>query len=457
MSIITAIILLGVLIFVHELGHFIFAKLMGVKVLKFSIGFGPRLISKQVGETEYKISAIPLGGYVKMFGEESGEELHLTGDKGGEPGEEDMSRAFSSQPVWKRFAIVLAGPVFNVVFAVLVFTAIYVSGVPDFKPILGAIDADTPAGRAGLALGDRVVEINGRKIDYWSDIAEARRNVADEPMRIVVDREGRTVEFTLVPEKETFDDVLGDEREIWATGMVPFLPPRIGKVLEGTPAEKSGVREGDIIVEIDGVRIRTWEEMTKLIHESPGTPLDIKFERDGEVFERTITPEKKSVQVSLGEKRDIGLIGISPKTDYIYKGYPVVTAARYAVNETFFYSKLIFRFIGKLFQEADNMKEVGGPIRIVGLAHDAASEGFLRLLRFMAAISINLGIINLFPIPILDGGHLLFLSLEGIRRKPLSERAVMTAQRIGLALLLMLILVVTYNDIMFYLRPYLNN
>jgi regulator of sigma E protease len=346
MTFLSAIVLLGVLIFVHELGHFLFAKLMKVKVLKFSLGFGPKVVGRKYGDTEYQISAVPLGGYVKMLGEEPGEELP----------EAEKPWAYNHQPVLKRFLIVFSGPIFNILFAALLFVVIFASGVPTLYPDVGEVMEDSPALRAGLMKGDRIVEIDGRLVTEWS-------------------------------------------------------------------------------------------EMTGIIHQSAGRSLDFVVRRGGKEIALTITPEKKTVSDIFGEKREIGLIGIKPSGDSFTRRYPVPEALSMGVSRTVEVSVLTVVAIVKLIQRIIPAETIGGPILIVQMAGEQASQGALNFFMFMAIISINLGIINLLPIPVLDGGHVLFLAIEAVRRKPLSERTMAIAQRVGLAFILTVMAFALYNDI----------
>ncbi len=347
MTVISAIILLGIIIFVHELGHFLFAKLTGVKVQKFSLGFGPKLVGKKSGDTEYLLSAIPLGGYVKMLGEVPGEELK----------EEERPFAYNYQPVWKRFVIVFSGPLFNVLFAVAIFFFIFIHGMP-------------------------------------------------------------------------------------------ILIPEVGSVLSSSPAEKAGLVKGDRIVGIGGEDIAEWDEMTDIIHESPGIQLDFKIERDGGTFEVSIVPEEKTIHDIFGEEREIGLIGIRPSGSTVLKKDSVAGALQNSILRTWEISSLTLVSIVKLIQRVIPMETIGGPILIVQMAGEQASRGFLNFFVFMAIININLGILNLLPIPILDGGHILFLGIEAIRKKPMNEKVIAISQKIGLALILTLMFFVIYNDVM---------
>ena len=346
MSLLSAIILLGVIIFVHELGHFLFAKLMGVRVLKFSLGFGPKLIGKKYRDTEYLISSIPLGGYVKMLGETPGEELS----------DAEKPFAYNYQEVWKRFMIVFSGPLFNILFAVIIFFFVFVKGLP-------------------------------------------------------------------------------------------VLIPEIGSVMSDTPAEKAGLMKGDRIIEIDGISITQWDEMTEIIHRNPGKTINLGIRRDTNSFQLSITPERKSVPDIFGEGKEVGLIGIKPSGNTLIKRTGVIQAFTDSIVKTGEMCILTVVSIVKLIQRVIPMDTMGGPILIVQMAGEQASRGMLNFFVFMAIININLGVLNLLPIPILDGGHLMFLGIEAIRKKPLSEKIISISQRIGLALLLTLMAVVLYNDV----------
>ncbi len=346
MTFLSAILLIGFLIFIHELGHFLFAKLSGIKVLKFSLGFGPKLIGRKIGETEYLLSAIPLGGYVKMLGDEPEEELD----------EADKKRSYKNQTILKRAAVVFAGPFFNILTAVVIFFFVFVIGIPVLQPIIGEVMENTPAARAMLQKGDRILGINDRQIDKWTD-------------------------------------------------------------------------------------------MTNIIHQSPNKLLSMKIQRGSETILLSITPESKISKDIFGEDKEIGLIGVKPSGEFVTVSENVFSAAWNAVVRTWEIISLTVTGIIKLIQRIIPADTIGGPIMIFSLAEKQAEAGALSFFVFAAIISINLAILNLLPIPVLDGGHLLFLGIEAIRKKPLSDKTILISHRIGWAFLLTLMAFALYNDI----------
>ena len=438
MTFLSAIVLLGILIFVHELGHFLFAKKLGVRVLKFSLGFGPKLIGRKYGDTEYLVSAVPLGGYVKMLGEEPGDELK----------EEDKPFAYNYQPVWKRFLIVFSGPVFNLFFAAVIFFVVFLSGVPVPKPYAGKVMENSPAAAAGLITGDRITAINGKTVSGWDDIDVSVNESRGEKLLFKIEREGKIIELHITPEKKTGKNIFGENTDVMDIGIMPLLYPEVGEVIKNAVAEKAGIKKGDRIIEIEGASIKTWHDMTSIIHASPEKPLRLKIKRDENFLELTVTPEKKTFKYPDGTEKHIGLIGIGPAGNNVIKKYNPIEAASLGAKRTWDMVVLTVVGIVKLIQRIIPADTLGGPIMIFQMAGQQASLGVMNFFLFMAVISINLGVLNLLPIPILDGGHILFLGIEAVRRKPLSEKVMMIAQRIGLAIIIALMVFAFYNDIM---------
>lgn len=357
-SVLSFILVLGVLIFVHELGHFLLAKAFGVKVLKFSLGFGNKLISRQWGETEYLISAFPLGGYVKMYGEHQGEEVRP----------EDENRSFSSKTVWQRFGIVFGGPLFNLLFAVLLFFFMFV--------------------------------------------------------------------FAGLPE--------------------PVDSTRIGEVTAGSVAEQAGIKTGDFVRTINGNPTISWDQVSESIKDSRGQEVTLLLDRQGEELTVTAKPTMQKVKNLFGE--EVGeryMLGIVRSDEIQYKDATIGESFKAAFVQTWNLSYLTVMGIVKMIQRVIPASELGGPIRIAELAGQQMEAGWMNLLYFMALLSVNLGILNLLPVPVLDGGHLVFLSLEAVRRRPLSDRSMEISQKVGIAILGTLMVFVFYNDILRLVKRWL--
>ena len=351
-TILSTIIVLGILIFVHELGHFLLAKRLGVGVLTFSLGFGPKLIGRRFGETQYQISAVPLGGFVKLIGENPEEEVK----------EEDRHRSFSAAPIWKRALIISAGPFFNFFLAVALFSTINLFGIP-------------------------------------------------------------------------------------------YLPSKIGEVSPGLPAERAGLKKEDLVLSIDGKEVSKWDDLSKMIRNSNGKDLLIKVKRNGEILEIKITPKLSTQKNLFGEEIQTFIIGITPSDEIIVQKVGFLEAMSKGLSQTWYGIKLTVVTIVKLIERVIPAKTIGGPILIAQLAGEQARRGFLSLVLFTAILSINLGVINLFPIPILDGGHFIFLALEAILRKPISIKKMEIAQQVGLVLIILLMVFAFYNDILRIVSP----
>jgi regulator of sigma E protease len=442
MIIIYAAVLLGILIFVHEFGHFLFAKLLGVKVLKFSLGFGPKLLGKKYGDTEYVISAVPLGGYVKMLGQSD----NPTGEEEEIP-EEEKVRAYNFQPVWKRFLIVFSGPFFNLVFAAFIFVLVFLSGVPVPLPDIGKVEENSPAAAAGLLTGDRVLQIDGKDVTSWHDISGAISDNPGKKLLFKVKRGNALVETRVSPEKKVDKNIFGEDKEDWSVGMEPLVLPVVGEVMKGSRADEAGLLKGDKVIEINGAPLNTWQDMTDIIHENPEKQLRFKIQRDQQVRDMTITPRKEAYKTPGGEEKAIGLIGVKPVGNDFIKKFGLLESVSLGLKRTWDISVLTIVSMVKLIQRVIPSNTIGGPIMIFQMAGEQASQGALNFFTFMAVISINLGVLNLLPIPVLDGGHILFLGIEAVIRRPLNENVVMIAQRVGLVLLLSLMAFAFYNDI----------
>ena len=443
MNIIIAIIVLGVLVFVHEFGHFIVAKWAKVYVEKFSIGFGPVLLRKKYGETEYVLSALPLGGYVKMYGEQNDDE---PGQETYDPSKE--GRSFKDKSGWQKAAIIFAGPLFNIIFAIIIFWGLYMTGIPAYSPVIGTVEQGSIAEKAGLKSGDKIAEVNNEKIRSWNEFASI---IADKPNEKVAIKltDGRNISLT-VGEKEAAD-IFGDKEKIGAIGAALQIDAVVGDVVPNMPAEKAGLLKGDKILSVNGEPVSSWNKSAELIRSQPDKELTLLVERQGKEMTFTITP-KLTEQGSGENKKTVGLIGISPIEGDITVRYGPVDAMVMGLEKSFELTKIIYIGFAKLVQREIPADSLGGPILIVETAAQSAESGFAALLIFMAAISINLAVFNLLPIPVLDGGQLAIIAAEGIMGRPLGEKALGAFQMFGLLVIISLMVFAFYNDIMRLIR-----
>jgi regulator of sigma E protease len=445
-SLISLVIVLGVLIFVHEAGHFLVARLFGVGVEKFSLGFGPRIFGRTVGRTDYRISAIPLGGYVKMVGEDPDTELPP----------EDLPVSFTHKNVYQRMLIVAAGPAFNLLLAVLIFLAFFlIVGIEDIRSVVKSVDKDSPAAMAGFRMEDRIVAIDARETESWYDVKKAIAGSNGAALLFTVERGGELLDIEAAPVMRTGRDILGDKIEYYDVGItgLPVIEAIIGEVTKGFPAERAGLRKGDRIVGINDTPINNWDEMRKAITASGGNPLRVTVQRENTQFQAEIVPELTVEKDRTGNKVERYLIGIStggmsiPEEMRLRKRLPPGAALAESFKQTWFVVDITLRGIVKMIDGSISRDNLGGPIMIAQMAGQQARAGIGKLIQFIAFISINLAILNFLPIPILDGGHLMFFAIEAIRGKPVSLRVREVAQQAGMFILLLLMVFVFYNDI----------
>ena len=435
------LVVLGILVAFHELGHFLAARWVGVKVLKFSLGFGPKLLGRQVGETEYLVSAIPLGGYVKLFGEDEAEAITP----------EDRKRSFVHQNLWGKVLIVAAGPGFNFILAYLIFAAWLSTGytlpVPSFKdiaPVLEAVAPDSPAAKAGLMVGDQIKKIDGRDIATRVELLDAAAKGKGAPLTLEVLRDGRIETLTVTPVTSTAQNPKGDETGYYLG--IEEIPPVVNEVVPGKPAAAAGFKEGDRVLSIDGALIHTWTQMTALVKDSPGKTLQVDVLRDGHRVSLSVTPAAESTTVN-GQPAQVGKIGIAGPDRSLMKSATALGAIYNGLEATWKWTELTIVGLYKMIVGDISSKNIGGPLTIAKISGEAAAQGPANVIFLIALLSINLGVLNLLPIPILDGGHLLFFLIEGILRKPLGERQRELAQQVGLVLLVGVMIFAFWNDL----------
>jgi regulator of sigma E protease len=406
---------------------------MGVGVRKFSLGFGPKVLGVRRGETEYLLSALPLGGYVKMIGEDPTDES---------PEAADPQRSFSRKSVGARVAIILAGPVANILLPVLIFWAVFTFvGQTYFQPVIGVPSAGSVAAQAGLQAQDRIEAVNGRPVARWEDVQDATDQSGDQPVTLRVARDGRTFDVRVQPQPRTVRDVFGQEVQTRDLGLHPWIPARIGQVTPGDVADQAGLRTGDRVVALNGAPIEDWDTLATAIHASPDRPVTLKVQRDGKEMQIRVTPRKEPMQ------RGEGLIGIGPAPETHYRRLNPISALGAGITRTVDMSVMIVQGLVKLIQGRIAADTIGGPILIGQMAGQVAQRGMLELVAFTAMLSINLAILNLLPVPVLDGGHLFFALIEWLRGKPVSLRKREIAQQVGVVLLVALMVFATYNDL----------
>ncbi len=430
------VLVVGVLVFVHELGHFLVAKWAGVGVLKFSLGFGPKLLGFRRGETEYLLSAVPLGGYVKMVGEDPA-------DKAADP-----AKSFQNKPVGWRSLVVLAGPGSNILLACLLFAGVFVVvGQPVKGAVVGPVDPGSAAERAGLRSGDRVLAVGGAPVGSWDDVLDRVDDSGGRALPVEVERNGQRLALTVAPEHQ--------RREVQA------VAPKVGRVEAGSPADRAGVRAGDKVVAFEGTPVAVWEDLVRLVHRSPGRPGRLTVERNGQRVDLVVTPTAVPNPAGTGE---IGRIGVEvdlaqeplqvQRDEWIlgarqqFEAIPVYRSVGLGLQKTWDVTAQTVWILVRLLRGEISPKTIGGPLYIAGEASRQAQQGgLLSVVLLTAVLSVNLAILNLLPVPILDGGHLLFFAIETARGGPVSLRKREIAQQVGLALLIALMVFAFYNDI----------
>lgn len=438
------IVAISVLVSFHEFGHFWVARKAGVKVLRFSLGFGKILWSyqKNPDTTEYVISAIPLGGYVKMVDEREGEVK-----------EADLPYAFNRQSLFARIAIVAAGPVFNLMLAVAFFWSALVIGEIGIKPILGAVEQGTLAAAAGFADGDEIISVNGKTTPTWTEAMTALVSEAldgEQSIKIEVKNfDGRQNTRTLqLTDKDTENpDVL--YQRLGFKPWSPKLQPIIGKVLPDSAAFSAGLKQGDLIVSADDTPMNDWMQWVDYVKNHGGVAIKLVIERDGVRLPVTITPKK----VEVGEKTE-GKVGASVfipealmKSVSVEYSLPPLEAIPVALETTYYYSVTSLKMMGKMLIGKASVENLSGPISIAQYAGQSATMGLVPFIKYLALVSVSLGVLNLLPIPVLDGGHLLFFAIEGIKGSPVSERVQIFFQQIGIALLISLMMLAMFLDV----------
>ena len=425
---------LGVLVFVHELGHFLAAKRVGIKVLKFQLGFNPTILSVRRGDTEYSIGALPLGGFVKMAGENPDEVEH---DEHGQvikhPDE------FLSKSKWERFQVLIMGPVMNILLALILTALVLYQGVEkgaysDQAPVVGVVTAESPAAKADIRPGDKIVSVNGHSIGTWDQFLIAVGSRPNQETTVGFLRAGMEETRTLTPA------AAGQSRfQIGDIGVLPNVHPHVPSVVPGDPADKAGVKAGDVIVAVDNSPITFSYQLRDAIAKHPEQAMTMAVLRAGAPQTIVVTPARHG--------KSTGWIGVNIQDDTVSIKPGAFQAMSMSVDQNVEFGRLIFQTLWGLFTRETSPKQLMGPVAIAQLSGESAQLGWIALFSLMASISLNLGLLNLLPITVLDGGHIFIMALEGIARRDFSVRVKEKMLLAGFVVLMMLMVTVIYNDL----------
>jgi regulator of sigma E protease len=444
---------LTIVVFFHELGHFLVARWCGVRVMTFSIGFGPELFGfNDRHGTRWKVSAIPLGGYVKFFGDENAASVPDQ-DTLNHMSETERRESFFHKPVAQRAAIVAAGPIANFILAIVIFAALaMIFGKQVAVPRIDAVTPATAAAAAGFKPGDVVVTVDGKPAEGFSDVQRIVALSPGRPLTFVVDRGGERVTLNATPEQREERDRFGNVQRIGVLDISgPTMPARVVTIQPGSAAATAGFQVNDVVRAIDGKPVGSFVDLRNIVAASPDKPLEFEVEREGRTIRLQATPTVHNDKDPAGAPRRVGLLGISggyDPADTRSIHYGPVAAVTNGVTETWFVVERTLSYIGGVIVGRESADQLGGPIRIAQVSGQVATAGFTALIHLAAVLSISIGLLNLFPIPLLDGGHLLFYAIEAVRGRPLSDRAQEMGFRIGLAIVLLLMIFATFNDIL---------
>lgn len=441
--ILSFLLAIALLVAVHEYGHYLAARLCGIKVLRFSLGFGPQLFSCRFGKdrTEFSVAAIPLGGYVRMLDEREAavdaQELH---------------RAFNTQSLGKRCCVVVAGPLANLFLAILLYWGLACAGSRDFPARLGAVPAGSPAAAAGLQEGDLIRAFSGREVQGWTDLRwqVVRHALGEEAVTVDVQSGEAEIRQLALPLAGLQIDEKAPDPLLQIGFVLPpaRISPVLSKPLDGSPAEVSGMKEGDRILSVDGKPVEIWADFVRIVSASPGRELDVAVDREGERLDLFVTPER----VDGNPKR--GRVGVAVKVDpdalkedTIVVRHGLFEGLAYAAEQTWSTSVFSLKVMWNIVTGKLSVRNISGPVTIADYAGQSASAGLESYLKFLAMVSISLGVLNLLPVPVLDGGHLLYYAIEYIRGRPMSEAGEVFGQRLGMVFLALLMSLAFFNDI----------
>lgn len=440
---------LVVVVFFHELGHFLAARWAGVKVKAFSLGFGREIVGfNDRHGTRWRLAWIPLGGYVKFMDDENGASMPSR-EAIAQMSPEERENSFHLKPLWKRVIIVAAGPIANFILAIVIWAGlILIYGERVAPPVINKIVAGSPAEAAGFRLGDKVLEIDGNKVESFADVMLAIAINQDEhQMSFVVERNGDPRTILARPKRVEEFDSNNNRRVLGELGLRRISPAAINIVTPGGPADKAGIRRGDVVVAIDDKPIEEFKDLAQIVSASPEKTLTLTIRRNGEKITVQATPKAEPDPEKKGKFTGRLQISQADDPEAVNRSHNLLSAVRHGISQTWFVTSVTADYLRKVVTGRERADQLSGPVGIARVSGQMAREGFVFLINLTAVLSVGIGLFNLFPIPILDGGHLLFYAIEAVRQRPLSERAQEIGFRIGLAFVLMLMVFVTWNDL----------
>ena len=444
------VLVLTLLVFVHEFGHYWVGRRFGIHAEVFSIGFGPELLGwTDRHGTRWKISAVPLGGNVKFLGDNDASSAT--------PSDQSLSadqqrRAFFTQPLYARAAVVLGGPLANLLFALLLLTAVfYVAGEP-YSPAIVAVQADGPAAQAGLRTGDQMLRLNGQRVDRFEDIQDTQFLYLAKPMTVEYRRGDALLRGEILPTFCERTDKYGNKIRFGELGIDQLIRPVVGGFVANSPAEAAGLKIGDLLLEIDGKPVEHFTRIPELIGNRAGHPVTVKYDRDGRRYETTVTPEADQVTDCTGKEKTVGRLRIRPAGVTEFRSHDIGGSVLAGVRQIWGMTTMFYTSMAQIVTATRPVDELGGPIRIAKAAGEASYGGWIGILNLVIALSVVLGVFNLLPVPMLDGGHLAMYLYEAIRGRPLGLKAQELGLKVGFALVVGMALIATFNDIKLLLR-----
>src|SRR4051812_30666750 len=446
------VLVLTLLVFVHEFGHYWVARRFGIHAEVFSIGFGPELVGwTDRNGTRWKVSAIPLGGYVKFLGDSDAASATHEGQA---LPPDDRRRAFFTQPLYARAAVVLGGPAANLIFAVLLLTGVFYAAGEPYSPAIVAVQAEGPAARAGLQTGDEVIRLAGKRIERFEDIQDAQFLYWAKPMAVEYRRDGKLMTSEIAPQFCERTDKYQNTMRYGELGLDQLIRPVVGGFTPNSPAEVAGLKVGDRLEMIDGKPVTHFTYIPELIGDKAGQPVTLKYNRDGRDYTTSLVPEADKVTDCTGKEKMVGRLRIRPAGVTEFRSHDILGAMGAGVRQVWNMTTMFYTSMAQIVTAARPVDELGGPIRIAKAAGEASYGGWVGILQLVIALSVVLGVFNLLPVPMLDGGHLAMYLYEAVRGRPLGLKAQEVGLKIGFALVIGMALVATFNDIKLILRQF---